>query len=170
MGSFDRLAISLFGIALLALAACESRERVGSSGSSDGGVSGLGEGTACTCTYIGDNCCADGLFCFATEPCNVMTDSGCYTEGECVPKRAWGETCEDARQCADADAHCAGPLEGPATCQPPPVGEERCERDGECSPGRVCERSYCLLMPGESCSSGADCASGICDGAIPRCL
>jgi hypothetical protein len=118
----------------------------------------LPRGAECACA--GDfaaPCCAEGLFC---------DGSGCHGAscvGHCVDRPGWGEPCTDQRECADEDAICiAG--SGVPVCSGPPVGEERCLNDLECSPGRVCVSSYCLIRDGEICCDSSDCASGVCYG------
>lgn len=170
MTRFTCFAISIL---TMLLSGCQSRQSVASRGGEADGGTDLPENAACTCIDPSMPCCAEGLFCYAAEHCNVMTEGGCYTEGRCVPKRDYGEPCDDVRQCADGSGFCAGPAGGEATCYPPPIGEERCEEDLDCSPGRVCASSYCKLMAGEPCSSSDECASNRCHGTSPldyRCL
>ncbi|MBK8172301.1 MAG: hypothetical protein IPK60_18420 [Sandaracinaceae bacterium] len=148
---------------LVLLCGCEQSARVGSTGdagANDGGTN-LPEDSACQCIDPDMPCCADELFCYAPTPCNVVTADGCYNEGRCLPKLSYGEPCQSARQCADEDARC----DSISGCQPPPLGEERCEVDLDCSSGRQCAASYCLLRAGETCSANSECASNRCYGS-----
>lgn len=137
---------------------CETSESSPEEEGEDAGRQNLSQGSDCECAGPDERCCDDGLFCHAEEACNVTTNSGCKTVGTCIPKREYGESCDAPYQCENEDARCLSD----SGCQPPPLGEERCETNRDCSPGRICDQSYCLLKRGEECTSNDDCASGNC--------
>lgn len=78
-------------------------------GADDDGGEPLGENAACTCVGE-DPCCEAGLFCFAPVLCNVTTDTGCHTEGNCEPLRELGDACALDADCVDDDAVCSNDL------------------------------------------------------------
>lgn len=156
----------------------------------------LGEGEACE-THEAQ--CQAGLFCSDDypnvctplrgegeacddyrEPCRpeLYCDDASYPY-TCAARPALGEPCDDGTDCAPG-ATCSASYDG--TCVARAAEGEACETNywdplgSTCEEGLFCEyrdSGYECLAPralGESCSTGSQCASGICNSSVGRCV
>ena len=129
--------------AMLTLMACDYSLQTNRDAGADAGP--LEPGAACQCFGASQACCDTGLTCFFSTPCNVKTDSGCFTEGMCVAKRKEGETCNGAEDCAESGSACSGTSSSPIVCRRADAGSQAC------------------LAAGRSCAGAAsNCCSGSC--------
>ena len=157
----------------LAAMACNQDAHVGDEEENQSGDQCLSDGEVGDPCELGAECCSSGTFCYYDTPCNVETDDGCYTEGWCREQLDIGEECNDPSQCADPEATCAGPLDGPATCTvySEDLDDQRCDESQDCSSAdginRVCVDSYCKRMQGERCTAPSQCWSNTCSGTGP---
>lgn len=163
--------VALFTAAIAALTiACTQDAQVGDNAQNEENGQCLSDGEPGQPCRATSDCCADGTFCYYEEPCNVETEDGCYTEGWCRELLAIGEECSDPSECAEPEATCSGPLDGPATCtvHSEDLDGQRCEESSDCSSAdgimRVCHQTYCLRKNGEQCSASDQCASNRCSG------
>jgi hypothetical protein len=156
----------------------------------------LGEGEACETFEVQ---CAAGLFCGDDSP-NVCTplrgvgeecddyrepcraelycDDASYPY-TCAARPALGAPCDDGTGCAPG-ATCSASYDG--TCVARVAEGEACETNSwdplgsNCLEGLFCEygdSSYQCFAPrdlGESCSSSTQCASGVCNSSVSRCV
>ncbi len=142
---------------VLVCAGCATEQSIGTNKIEDGGPAIAALGEACS-PSLRD--CEAETFC---ETAGGLCFDGAFTGNcRCQPLRELGEPCTDARECREPDARCLAAAGEMGTCHAPAVGDERCEDDLDCTDGRLCTRSYCLLRPGQPCEGNEDCASNRC--------
>jgi hypothetical protein len=106
---------------------------------------------ACTATSVVP--CGSGKYCAA---------------GSCVVQIANGGSCADSNQCASGNCTntlcCAsGQTACGATCVSLSSSNANCGSCGRaCAAGSTCTGGSCYLVDGQSCTTGAQCLSGVC--------
>lgn len=129
---------------------------------------------ACVDCYVTANCapgnhCENPGVCYSCsngtkDPGETGIDCGNATCGNCAGV-ACGAGCHTGLSCVDATcctaascADCSSCNNAMGTCQPVPNGTN----DGACVLPAKCQGGVCLKGPGQTCSLGSECLSGVC--------